>query len=278
CLAKDPGARWQSGRELAAALRAAAAGQVSSSGGGWWRGLRSLFAGEEEASPAGSAAVLEPIREFEAGSLQRIRIVTHIGDISLSRAEGSRVRAEFVPDDCGQCRPLMAVEGSTLRLEVQGGGRRRTCRGGFKVFAPAGLEAEVLTGTGDVSVQGMEGGLKVTTGTGDVSLDAVRGGLSLKSGTGDVTGVVYSEDADFKSGTGDLSLEWSAVPAAGKVVVKTGSGDADLSFPDGTRMSVAFKSGVGSLTSAFGTDPDAGFSVVMTSGAGDLELKKVQRP
>lgn len=274
CLARDPASRWQSGKELAAALRGAAEGQACSSGGGWWRGLRSLFAGPAEAEDQSPVQPLEPTREFDAAQLRKLKVVTIGGDVTLARGEAASVRVEFVSDGCGHCAPRMVVSGSCLQLEVQGGRKGRSCRGGFKVAAPASLAVEVLTGVGDISVAGMEGGLKVTTGTGDVALDAVRGDLCLKSGTGDVSGTVYSEAADFKSGTGDLSLTWSAVPAYGKVEIKTGSGDADLAFPEGTAMGVRFKSGAGSLKSAFGSDPDADFSVAMVSGAGDLELRK----
>ncbi|MBI4676797.1 MAG: protein kinase [Elusimicrobia bacterium] len=286
CLRREPKERWQSAKELSGALAAAAASE-STSGSVLWKGLRALFAAHEPRAGKGArgegtrAPPVELRREFDAADLRKVKIETLGGKVTLRSTEGSKAQVEFVPDDCGACAPRMRISGATLDLSVESTGRKglltmsRMCRAGFKASVPARLEARITTGLGDISVAGMEAGLEATTGTGDVALDGVRGRLSLKTGTGDVDGAVYSEDAEFKSGTGDLSLSWTSAPGQGRVAIKTGSGDGHLEFPEGTRMRIRLKSGAGSLDSEFGSESGAGFSVEMTSGAGDLVIRKL---
>ncbi len=161
------------------------------------------------------------------------------------------------------------------------------------------------TGSGDVSVEEHDGDLLADTGSGDVSLREVAGGdLTFDTGSGDVTGGSIRGDrvlADTGSGdveldrvradrftadtgSGNVTVAFDASPS--EVGVDVGSGDVDLTFPQGYGARVEVDTGSGDISTDLsirvtsisddeleGTIGDGSGRLVIDTGSGDVRLR-----
>ncbi len=99
---------------------------------------------------------------------------------------------------------------------------------------------QLKSGSGDVTIEILDGPAVVETGSGDIKIDTADQELKVKSGSGDVR-VQYAGGAiAVSTGSGDVEIGTSSAPA----VVKTGSGDLDLGE---SRDDVAMSTGSGDM-------------------------------
>ncbi len=96
--------------------------------------------------------------------------------------------------------------------------------GSADVRASGQRMAKIKSGSGDVSLERLTGAGSIDTGSGDVALTVAEGELRVRSGSGDFVA--------SRAGRGDHGLQWlrrhRLERAAGRVVVKTGSGDLEI--------------------------------------------------
>jgi hypothetical protein len=94
---------------------------------------------------------------------------------------------------------------------------------------PRATSVRVVTGTGDLRAENLEGSADLTAGTGDLRAVGVRGPLRLSSDTGDVHVEGPSSDVVAHTSTGDIRVEASA---ARTIDAQADTGDIHLSVPD----------------------------------------------
>jgi DUF4097 and DUF4098 domain-containing protein YvlB len=92
-------------------------------------------------------------------------------------------------------------------------------------------ETRVKTGSGDVVVELSVAPLVVATGSGDVRVHRAEGPLAVKTGSGDAVVGETAHDLSWSTGSGDLRVD---VARRGRVTVKGASGDVSLGVPQGT--------------------------------------------
>ena len=116
---------------------------------------------------------------------------------------------------------------NTLRVDVVVPERSnpavRTGSADIQVEGLAG-NAKLQSGSGDCTLEIVEGHLLVETGSGEIRVDDVGGNLKVKSGSGDVAVGEAGDTTSISTGSGDVTVE----TARGKTVVKTGSGDLKI--------------------------------------------------
>lgn len=127
-----------------------------------------------------------------------------------------------------------------------------------EVPVASGLSAKV--GSSDVVTHGRFSDTRVDSGSGDVSLDVVDGDTSVQSGSGDLVAEHLAGDARVKTGSGDIRI----VRADSDVVITSGSGDVRV---DQASDELAVKTGSGDVQVG-AVDGD----VVFTTGSGDLVI------
>lgn len=168
------------------------------------------------------------------------------------RITGERA-AEFDVRDLGDRIAIVAphrssgIFGKDARAEIV-----------VEVPVASGLSAKV--GSSDVVTHGRFSDTRVDSGSGDVSLDVVDGDTSVQSGSGDLVAQHLAGDARIKTGSGDVRI----VRADSDVVITSGSGDVRV---EQAREELAVKTGSGDVQLG-AVDGD----VVFTTGSGDLVI------
>jgi DUF4097 and DUF4098 domain-containing protein YvlB len=158
---------------------------------------------------------------------------------------------------------------------------RRNVSISYDVTVPASSRVRSESGSGNVSIEGVSGAVKmnsgsgnitgkrlgdevrISTGSGDIRLDGAKGPVRANAGSGNVEasgigGAFYGE-----TGSGDITLRQEA---AGTVVAKTGSGNVRLHNING---GLEAHSGSGDIE----IEGQAKRDWTVESGSGNIELK-----
>ena len=92
---------------------------------------------------------------------------------------------------------------------------------GVRVVAPHGFAADVSVASADVDGRGRIGSAKIKTASGDVGLERVERDVELKSASGDLAVTRAGGAAEIQSASGDVAL----LDVGGPAKVRTASGD-----------------------------------------------------
>ena len=187
------------------------------------------------------------------------------------------------------------VSGNLFKLLFEGGDRYRT---DFIVRVPYGMDCKVFTASGDVTISGTDGKLRVSTSSGDVNVDECgeatvevssgdvvvgrcSGPLYLRSASGDIKVTECTGDFDAQTASGDIYV----TRVDGVVKIKTASGDAflkdagDVSF-NGASGSLKVTSLRGALTATASSGdiivtarPSDLCDYIISTSSGDVELE-----
>jgi hypothetical protein len=102
--------------------------------------------------------------------------------------------------------------------------------GSIEVSGSSG-KFELSSGTGDIMVKNTNGKLELNSGTGNVLVENSQGNFEVNSGTGNVQGnnITIEADAEFNSGTGNVMV---SKPEGNdfKLELNSGTNDAVLDF------------------------------------------------
>jgi hypothetical protein len=170
-----------------------------------------------------------------------------------------------------------------------------TCSARHELRVPPGTAVRVRTGSGDVTVAGVRGGVTARTGSGTIDLERVDGGVTARTGSGDVTirgagdttvraqtgsGTidatrVRGETIAAQTGSGDVRLQVVAPPST--LTARTGSGDVELTVPD-VAYAVDARTGSGDEDIAVDRDDDAAHELDLETGSGDLIVSRGPPP
>lgn len=174
----------------------------------------------------GSSTLQETVRKsFTAGKVQALRIHVGAGDVSVSRTESDsdEIRITAVKVLSGDrvsesMRPMLdrihtkaALDGSTLAIsedypDMPSGVSAVV---NYELTVPRRLALDVETGSGDMKVKGIEGGLTLNSGSGDIELAQVGGPLNVTSASGSVSaeGVDATSTLHVETSSGDIKID-----------------------------------------------------------------------
>ena len=140
--------------------------------------------------------------------------------------------------------------------------------GTITVRMPPGMDLNLHTGSGDVSVMGDLGGMDLTceTGSGDVKVDGAARDLHAETGSGNVAVALSTpaRSADVHTGSGDVVFSGGAATFKGEA----GSGDVTA---DGLTGSAKMDTGSGDIKASW-EQLAAGATVKTGSGSGSVRL------
>jgi len=222
-------------------------------------------------------------------------------DISVTLAAGTSVevtvdmKLSAWPQDSKEAlkayEPTYSDEGNTLLVRCRS---QHTFTVGFlnssgsiAIRMPPGMNLDLHTGSGDITVKGDLGSndLACNTGSGDVRVEGGLRAFSAETGSGDVTAKLTAPAASAKihTGSGDVNFSGgcarfdasagsgniTAGGLAGPATFKTGSGDIEALWArlaEGT--SVKAESGSGKIH--LGLPANAALSGELDTGSGDI--------
>lgn len=185
--------------------------------------------------------------ELRSGRLSVTATETETSTITVSGKGSDDVEVEQDGDQITildrTSRTIFGFGGDSLLVEatVPTSSQLRAKTGSADVEASGRLAAAWLqTGSGQMSVDEVDGPLDASTGSGDVDVRRVGGAARFKTGSGEITVGKAEGPTSVSSGSGDVAVKH----AAGPVSVKTGSGDVRVEEAEGD---VALSTGSGDL-------------------------------
>lgn len=191
--------------------------------------------------------------QVKAGS-GRIDVRSTDGDHDEIQIRAMKTLSGNLPQD--RLRPLLArvvvtavLQGRTLVLQSQYAPGALpagvSSSVDYSILVPKRLSAELTTGSGDVNVDSIEGGLNVQTDSGDVTLKEVGGRIQAHVASGGVhmEGGRIADSLDISAASGDIEL--SGVAAVGSSLsVKLSSASGSIHYEgDASRLAVNSASG-----------------------------------
>ena len=195
------------------------------------------------------------------GKKDEIRFKLVLGDCQLKKSSDGRIHVHLVysyePEMSFE--PRIEERGDRLYLEEKIRSNNPKGYSTWTVEVPDDIEIEFKSATGSLTVEGLKLEINGSTGTGDISLSQVKGEYDLSTGTGDVEAYDSEGEFELRSGTGSVKLKnckgnFDASSGTGNVKAEgltiefdgefsSGTGDAEVSYPDGTDFELKVSSG-----------------------------------
>ncbi|HEV2424033.1 MAG TPA: DUF4097 family beta strand repeat-containing protein [Terriglobia bacterium] len=143
-----------------------------------------------------------------------------------------------------EANPPIEQDGSVIRVgHLHDSALSRNVSIDYDLVVPPDTRLRADSGSGDQSVEGIRGPLKVetgsgridathiggevhaSTGSGDIRLDSIQGGVTANTGSGSIRATGVAGEFSGETGSGDIHLEQTA---AGLVKASSGSGRIEL--------------------------------------------------
>lgn len=257
-------------------------------------GFGSALAAQERHVLTGDSAVIWNLAgevRLEPGSGRDVVVlVTRGGEDGAQlavNASGDRLIVRFPGNDVVYRHGRGGRSSTTLRVRDDGtfgggwddGGRRvrvRTDGGGLEAHAdlrvqvPAGESVELHLAVGEVTVENVEGNLRLDVHSAGIRASGTKGRLSLDAGSGSVTVTGGQGELDVDTGSGSTSVTGYT---GGRIAVDAGSGSVTVRDVTASRLSVDVGSG-SVRADALATD---GLMIDTGSGGVEVSLTRVPR-
>lgn len=164
------------------------------------------------------------------GAAPIVAVTTRNADVKVVAADRSDVRLT-----AKERRSVFGGGHVSMRGDAGGLNLRDSCHGlpviddpchvSVRLDVPRGTAVRVISGTGDVRAENLEGGVALRSGTGDLHVIGVRGPVRAHADTGDVDVVAPAPDISVQTATGDV-----AVVASHPRTIRAESATGDIVF------------------------------------------------
>jgi hypothetical protein len=217
----------------------------------------------------------EEIIEKTFPKKDEVKFKLALGEANITKSTDDKihVRLEYTYDK-DRFEAKFIEKEKSLILEEKFHGNGHNNHGGegiWNVSIPGGVEIEFNSGTGGLTLEGVDVEVDGNSGTGSIEVRDAKGEFKLNSGTGDVEAAGSTGDFDLNSGTGNVVV----MECKGDFEGNSGTGDVEAS--DITIETTAnFNSGTGDaeVVSPNGADYD----LTVSSGTGDALLDFSGKP
>ena len=182
-----------------------------------------------------------------------------------------------------EANPPIEQNGNTISIgHIEDRELRQNVSISYEITVPAETKTRTQTGSGDQTIQDINGPLRaqtgsgnvhvskigsetrVSTGSGDVRIDDIKGRVYANTGSGSVEARGVSGGFSAETGSGDVTLEQAS---PGDVVAKTGSGSVKLK---NVRGAVEARTGSGEVE--VNGDPTGEWEIHTGSGSITLQV------
>ncbi|CAE7465134.1 macB [Symbiodinium microadriaticum] len=194
--------------------------------------------------------------EFSVGS----------GDANFQKSGSDNVSVKMEHTYNQDYNPTVEKRGSTLVIKEER--RQGSYRGSstWTLEIPDGLEVRFNTGSGDISIEDLDGDWNFNSGSGDFTLEDVKGELSINTGSGNVYANNVNGYLSFNTGSGDVEV----TGAVGRLSANTGSGNIRANAIT-LQAKSSFNTGSGNSAVSFAQSPD--YDVSVNTGSGDATVE-----
>lgn len=156
------------------------------------------------------------------GSDNQVHIVGHVKSGHWGSFDGGspEERVKQVADN-----PPIEQSGNDIRIGKHNGDWYKNISIDYDITTPKNTNLNASSGSGDLRISSIGGGVKAETGSGTIEANGIGGAVSLGTGSGDIRAELVNSN-DVKAQTGSGSIRLSGV--AGTLKAGTGSGDIEI--------------------------------------------------
>ena len=216
-------------------------------------------------------------KEFEAKGLTAILLENMSGKVVISSFEGPQaIVASTKNKFSDKCKMTIEKTGSKLVLKVEkssGLFLSEECDIDFDIKVPKAIDLDIAVGSGDLTINGIQGSLTFKVGSGNVLADGLFKRIDGKLGTGKIELKGLLGGGELKTGSGKMDLTFAKSSLKGELDIKTGSGDVTVFFPKDSKVKTNFYAGSGQVSNELGDSSKALFVIMMNAGSGNLNIK-----
>lgn len=240
--------------------------------------MKKFFALLIVSGPLAFAAVMTgtpspEFREYQALGVEKVRIENTSGRITVSPVSVDKVeiwatKRKF-SDKCSYLTEKSDYAEIIVKVERTIG---EDCEVDIEMKIPKDADLNIWSGSGNVNISGLEGNLVFNVGSGSVTASGKFKKVEGKSGSGSVDISGLTTGGSISVGSGPVNLRYLDYPT-GRMDVKTGSGDANILFPKGSKVNAALDTGSGDVSNEIGSTESADFGINVKTGSGDLKIK-----
>lgn len=214
---------------------------------------------------------------FESKGLVGLSVESLSGNITISSVDATKSNVIFTKKKFSEkCKLSMERLDQKLVIKVEklsGLFSTEECDVDFQINVPKKVNLDLVVGSGNITINGMNSDLTFKVGSGDLNAEGIFNKINGKSGSGKVLVKGLIGGGELKIGSGDVDLTFVNKTLIGGIDLKIGSGDATIQFLKGTKIKTAFKAGSGELSNDLGDHSETSFKVSMIVGSGNLKIK-----
>jgi hypothetical protein len=157
--------------------------------------------------------------------------------------------------------------------DLDAGAEVRTATGDIDVSRVTG-DVTLSTSTGTLSVAGAGGAIDLRSSTGDISVTGAPGDLRIDTSTGRVRVTDPRARLEIRTSTGNCTVN-SSFPVGGNWIVRTSTGQIDVTFARGSSADILAETGTGSISNNLGFAVTGSTRKTMSGvlGDGTYEMK-----
>jgi hypothetical protein len=193
------------------------------------------------------------------GSDNQVHIVGHVkaGHGGWFQNGSPEERVRQVAD-----HPPIEQSGSSIRIGKQQGNWLQNISIDYDITMPRNTQLDASSGSGDLRISNISGGVKANTGSGDIEASGIGGFVALETGSGTIHGdLTNAHDVKAQTGSGDIQLR----NVQGMLKAGTGSGSIDVAGQPTAPWKLETGSGNVTLTTG-----NAHFSLDASTGSGSV--------
>jgi hypothetical protein len=191
------------------------------------------------------------------GSDSQVHVVGHVKSNGGWFSGGSEDRVQQVV-----ANPPIDGSGSDIRIGKRSGDWMRNISIDYEVTVPRGATIDADSGSGDLRIGDITGGLKAGTGSGTIEAQGISGEVALNTGSGDIHAELR-DPSTTKAETGSGSIRLDGVK--GPLRARTGSGDIEIKGQPTSDWKLDTGSGSVELTTG-----SAHFTLDASTGSGSI--------
>ena len=196
-------------------------------------------------------------RTFQVTGSVDLDVETHSGRIAVHAGDARtvRIRATIRPNrdrsssDTDQrirtieSNPPVTQTGNTIRItRVEDEHLRKNLSISYEITMPAAGKLHARTGSGSLSVQGIEGPVDAASGSGSMTLVSIGGRVDAHTGSGSINATSITGPSILRTGSGSVHLDQTS---AGAVQAMTGSGSVTIRLPNSGGFDLRARTGSG---------------------------------
>ncbi|HKV28782.1 MAG TPA: DUF4097 family beta strand repeat-containing protein [Candidatus Acidoferrales bacterium] len=175
------------------------------------------------------------VRTGDSGKVE-IHARIHANDSWLSAGRDAESRVQYIEQ-----HPPVEQSGNTITIgHEEDHDLMRNISISYEITTPAETRLHSATGSGNQTVEGLNGSVESTTGSGDLKLSNIGGDTTSRAGSGDVTISNVKGAVHAASGSGSIQAEgvtgaMNASTGSGDIILtQTGAGDVEASSGSGS--------------------------------------------